>query len=72
MHLCGLASRWFGSLIVWFRRPFCRGIMLRGGELFRGYGIGFGPPDDSLQTYLRKIEVRAPGLIDQDARQLSL
>ncbi|ETL88334.1 hypothetical protein L917_12579 [Phytophthora nicotianae] len=36
------------------------------------YRIGFGPPDDSLQTYLRKIEVRAPGLIDQDARQLSL
>ncbi|ETO79261.1 hypothetical protein F444_06018 [Phytophthora nicotianae P1976] len=39
---------------------------------YSGHGIDFGPPDDALQTYLRKIEVRAPGLLDQDARQLSL
>ncbi|ETM44707.1 hypothetical protein L914_10087 [Phytophthora nicotianae] len=39
---------------------------------YSGHGIDFGPPDDALQTYLRKIKVRAPGLLDQDVRQLSL
>ncbi|ETO79325.1 hypothetical protein F444_05956 [Phytophthora nicotianae P1976] len=39
---------------------------------YSGHGIDFGPPDDELQTCLRKIEVRAPGLLDQDTRQLSL
>ncbi|ETM30874.1 hypothetical protein L914_21451 [Phytophthora nicotianae] len=39
---------------------------------YSGHGIDFGPPDDALQTYLRKIKARAPGLLDQDALQRSL
>ncbi|ETN04078.1 hypothetical protein PPTG_23694 [Phytophthora nicotianae INRA-310] len=39
---------------------------------YSGQGIDFGPPDDALQAYLRKIEVRAPGLLDQGDRQPSL
>ncbi|ETM56880.1 hypothetical protein L914_00218 [Phytophthora nicotianae] len=37
---------------------------------YSGHEIDFGPPDDALQTCLRTIEVRAPGLLAHDARQI--
>ncbi|ETK90275.1 hypothetical protein L915_05933 [Phytophthora nicotianae] len=39
---------------------------------YSGHGIDFGPPDDALQTFLRKIKLQAPGLLDQEARELSI
>ncbi|ETK97211.1 hypothetical protein L915_00218 [Phytophthora nicotianae] len=38
-------------------------------SLFRAR-IDIGPPDDALQTCLRTIEVRAPGLLAHEARQI--